>query len=132
MDLVVATPPGYEPNPSVTERSRADAEANGGSIEVTDDPEEATRGAHVLYTDVWTSMGQDDEREERLRDLAPYRLDADALAVADADAVVLHCLPAHVGEEITEEALYGPRSLVWEQAENRLHTLKAVLGLVVR
>jgi ornithine carbamoyltransferase len=131
MDFVAATPPGYEPDPNVVGASRSDAVSNGGAITVTDDPRAAAVGAHVLYTDVWTSMGQEDEHEQRLEDLTPYRLDGRLLAVADPEAIALHCLPAHVGEEITEEALYGPRSLVWEQAENRLHTLKAVLGLVV-
>ena len=131
MDFVAATPPGYEPDPNVVGASRSDAVSNGGAITVTDDPRAAAVGAHVLYTDVWTSMGQEDEHEQRLEDLTPYRLDGGLLAVADPEAIALHCLPAHVGEEITEEALYGPRSLVWEQAENRLHTLKAVLGLVV-
>jgi len=86
----------------------------------------------VLYTDVWTSMGQEDEREQRLRDLAPYRIDAEKLAAAAPDAIALHCLPAHVGEEITADVLYGDRSLVWDQAENRLHVYKAVLALTVR
>ena len=131
MDFVAATPPGYEPDPNVVGAARSDAEANGGTVAVTDDPRAAAAGAHVLYTDVWTSMGQEDEREQRLQDLTPYRLDAQALALADPEAIALHCLPAHVGEEITEEALYGPRSLVWEQAENRLHTLKAALALVI-
>ncbi len=87
----------------------------------------------MLYTDVWTSMGQDDEREQRLRDLdaVPHRR-ARSSRGPTPDAVVLHCLPAHVGEEITEDVLYGPRSLVWDQAENRLHTQKAVMALVVR
>jgi ornithine carbamoyltransferase len=132
MEARVATPPGYEPDPAVVEHARVDAEGNGGSVVVTNDPREAADGAHVLYTDVWTSMGQEEERETRRRDLAPYRLDEAALSLADPDAVALHCLPAHVGEEITAEPLYGPRSLVWEQAENRLHTLKAVFALVIR
>jgi ornithine carbamoyltransferase len=106
--------------------------ALGGSVELVADPREAVRGAHVLYTDVWTSMGQEAERERRLRDLEPYRVDGALLDLADADAVALHCLPAHVGEEITADVLYGPRSLAWEQAENRLHTQKAVMALVIR
>ena len=132
MSFVAATPPGYEPDPNVVAASREDAQKNGGSIAVTTDPRGAATGAQVLYTDVWTSMGQEDMREERLHDLAPYRLDAAALALADDEAVALHCLPAHLGEEITDDVLYGPRSLVWEQAENRLHTQKAVLALVIR
>jgi ornithine carbamoyltransferase len=132
MSFVAATPPGYEPDPNVVSAARADAEENGGAVDVTLDPQEAATGAHVLYTDVWTSMGQEDQHEARLHDLAPYRLDARALALAQPEAVALHCLPAHVGEEITEDVLYGPRSLVWEQAENRLHTQKAVMALVIR
>jgi ornithine carbamoyltransferase len=132
MEFVAAAPPGYEPDPNVVAAAAADAAENGGTISVTTDATEAVTGAHVVYTDVWTSMGQEAEHERRLRDLQPYRVDAAALASADDEAVVLHCLPAHVGEEITEELLYGPRSLVWEQAENRLHTQKAVLALVIR
>jgi ornithine carbamoyltransferase len=109
-----------------------DARAAGGSVELTTDPREATRGAHAVYTDVWTSMGQEDDRERRLRDLAPYRIDAELLALADPDGVAMHCLPAHVGEEIAADVLYGPRCLAWEQAENRLHTQKALMALVIR
>ena len=88
--------------------------------------------ADVLYTDVWTSMGQEDQREQRLLDLERFSLDGELLSVAKRSAVAMHCLPAHVGEEITEDVLYGPRSLVWDQAENRLHTQKAVMALVIR
>ena len=101
-------------------------------MEIVADPREAAAGANVLYTDVWVSMGQDADRERRLRDFEPYRLDAGMLALADPDAVAMHDLPAHVGEEITADVLYGPRSLVWDQAENRLHTQKAVMALVIR
>jgi ornithine carbamoyltransferase len=130
--LAVATPPGFEPDADVTRAARADVEAHGGSLELVTDPREAAAGANVLYTDVWVSMGQDAEREPRLRAFEPYRLDAAMLALAAPDAVAMHDLPAHVGEEITEEVLYGPRSLVWDQAENRLHTQKAVMALVIR
>jgi ornithine carbamoyltransferase len=123
MSIVAATPEGYEPDPAETERA--------GGIQLVRDPREAARGAHVLYTDVWTSMGQEEERERRLRDFAGYRVDADLVALAEPDAIVLHCLPAHYGEEITEEVLYGPRSAVWDQAENRLHAQKALLALVI-
>jgi ornithine carbamoyltransferase len=85
----------------------------------------------VLYTDVWVSMGQDAEAEQRLRIFEPYRVDAAMMALADTDAVAMHDLPAHVGDEITADVLYGPQSLVWEQAENRLHTQKAVMALVI-
>jgi ornithine carbamoyltransferase len=95
-------------------------------------PEEAAAGAHAIYTDVWVSMGDEEEAERRRDLLAPYRLDEALLAHARADAVVLHCLPAHPGEEISEELLYGDRSAVWDQAENRLHAQKALLELLLR
>ena len=132
MEFVAATPEQYAPDEQVTATSRADAEANGGSVTVTRDPREAAAGAHVLYTDVWTSMGQDEDRDRRLRDLDAYRIDSALLGLADPEGIVLHCLPAHVGEEIAEDVLYGPRSLVWDQAENRLHTQKAIMALVIR
>ena len=128
VDFVAATPPGYRPEERVVEIARA----AGGAVELTDDPREAARGADVLYTDVWTSMGQDAERERRLRDLAGYGIDPGLLRIASEHAIVLHCLPAHYGEEIAEEVLYGPQSAVWDQAENRLHAQKALLALVVR
>jgi ornithine carbamoyltransferase len=126
-DFVAATPEGYEPE----EEAVGIAREAGGSVEVVHDPRAAAGGANVLYTDVWTSMGQDEERERRLRDLAGFGIDADLLATAADDAIVLHCLPAHYGEEITEEVLYGPQSAVWDEAENRLHAQKALLALVV-
>jgi ornithine carbamoyltransferase len=132
MDFVAATPPGYEPNPDFVVAAAEDARANGGSVEITTDAREAARGANALYTDVWASMGQEGERERRLRDLDAYRVDADLLALAAPEAVAMHCLPAHVGEEISADVLYGPRCLAWEQAENRLHTQKALMALVIR
>jgi len=132
MDFVAATPPGYEPDAGFVASSAEDARASGGSVVLTGDPREAARGAHALYTDVWVSMGQDDERGRRLRDLEPYRIDDALLGLADADGVAMHCLPAHVGEEISAEVLYGGRCLAWEQAENRLHTQKALMALVIR
>ena len=132
MRLVAACPAGYHPDPGVLESCRTDAAANGASVEVVEDPGEAVAGAQVLYTDVWTSMGQEAEQEQRRHDLGPYRLDAAKLSLAAPDAVAMHCLPAHVGEEITADVLYGDRSLVWDQAENRLHAYKAVLALTVR
>ena len=132
MSLVAACPEGYSPDQSIVASCARDAEASGGAIELATDPREAVAGAHVLYTDVWTSMGQEEEHDRRLRDLEPYRIDGEKLALADPDAVALHCLPAHVGDEITADVLYGDRSLVWDQAENRLHVYKAVLALTVR
>ena len=128
MDFVAATPPGYRPE---DEPVRIAREA-GGSVELVEDPRAAVDGADVLYTDVWTSMGQDEERERRLRDLAGYGIDAALLATAHEHAIVLHCLPAHYGEEITEDVLYGPQSAVWDEAENRLHAQKALMALVIR
>jgi len=115
-DFACASPAGYEP----------------AGFEVVRDPREAAAGAHVLVTDTWTSMGQESKREQRARDLAPYTLDEALLEHADPGAIVLHCLPAHPGEEISPGLLYGPRSAVWAEAENRLHTAKALLALVVR
>jgi ornithine carbamoyltransferase len=126
-DFVAATPEGYEPDEGAVETAR---EA-GGSVELMHSPRKAARDADVLYTDVWTSMGQEDERARRLRDLAGFGIDADLVQLAGDDAIVLHCLPAHYGEEITEDVLYAPRSAVWDQAENRLHAQKALLALVM-
>jgi ornithine carbamoyltransferase len=132
MEFVAGTPSGYEPDPDVVAAASADAETSGGSIALVTDAREAVAGANAVYTDVWTSMGQEGTRDERLRDLEPYRVDETLLGGADPDAVALHCLPAHVGEEISAGVLYGPRCLAWEQAENRLHTQKALMALVIR
>jgi ornithine carbamoyltransferase len=132
MHFTAACPAGYEPLPEIVAAARADAELSGGSVRVTTDPLDGADDADVLYTDVWTSMGQEDQREQRLLDLERFSLDGELLSVAKRSAVAMHCLPAHAGEEITEDVLYGPRSLVWDQAENRLHTQKAVMALVIR
>jgi ornithine carbamoyltransferase len=132
MDFVAATPPGYEPSEQVVGWARSAAEAAGTAVELTADARAAATGADVLYTDVWTSMGQDEERKRRLADLAGYGLDEGIVSLASERAIVLHCLPAHYGEEITEDVLYGPRSAAWDQAENRLHAQKALLALVIR
>jgi ornithine carbamoyltransferase len=132
MHVTTATPEGYEPSEEVVGWAQAAAQGSGGSVAVQRDPRETAEGADVLYTDVWTSMGQEEERERRLRDLAAYRIDDDLLRLASDRSVVLHCLPAHYGEEITEDVLYGPRSAIWDQAENRLHTRKALMALVIR
>ena len=132
MDFVAATPEGYEPAEEVVGWARAAADASGGSVELSNDPDAAANGADVLYTDVWTSMGQDEERERRLRDLAAFKIDEGALALASERGVVMHCLPAHYGEEVTEDVLHGPRSAAWDQAENRLHAQKALMALVIK
>lgn len=114
VEVVVAAPAGYQLE-------------EGHGVKLSDDPRAAAAGSDALYTDVWVSMGDEDEAERRRADLAPFRLDADLLAAAKDGAIVLHCLPAHPGEEITAEVLYGERSAVWDQAENRLHAQKALL-----
>lgn len=130
--FTAATPVGYEPSDEVVGWALVAAEASGGTVELTTDPRAAAEGADVLYTDVWTSMGQDKEREQRLRDLAEYRIDAGLVGLAGEEAIVLHCLPAHYDEEIMEDVLYGPQSAVWDQAENRLHAQKALMALIIR
>ena len=127
MTVRVATPPGFEPIPQVVHRAEEIAEETGGTVELTHDPDEAAIGAHALYTDVWTSMGQDLESDERALVFPSYQLSQKLVDVADPTAIVLHCLPAHRGQEITDEVIDGPRSVVWDQAENRLHTQKALL-----
>jgi ornithine carbamoyltransferase len=131
MRFTAATPKGYEPEETVVKSARRSAVQSGGTVELTHDPRGAAKGADVLYTDVWTSMGQDAERERRLKDLDGFGIDSGVLASAAPGAIVLHCLPAHYGEEITEEVLYGPQSAVWDEAENRLHAQKALLALIV-
>ena len=128
MAFVAATPPEYRPDDEAVKIARA----AGGSVELVDDPAGAVESADVLYTDVWTSMGQEDERNKRLQDLAGFGIDGELVTRAGPEAIVLHCLPAHYGEEITEDVLYGPQSAVWDEAENRLHAQKALMALVIR
>ena len=123
----MATPPGFEPIPQVVHRAQEIGSQTGGSAAVTNDPDEACTGADVLYTDVWASMGQEDEAAERTLVFQSYRIDRASLDRAASDAIVMHCLPAHRGQEISDEVIDGPHSVVWDQAENRLHTQKALL-----
>ena len=123
MEVVVAAPPGYEPDAEIV--------AAAGDVTVTDDPLAAVSGADAVATDVWVSMGQEDERDRRLSDLAGYQVNRRLLAGAAPGHLVLHCLPAHYDEEITHEVLHGPSSAAWDQAENRLHAQKALLALLV-
>jgi ornithine carbamoyltransferase len=127
MHVRVAAPAGYQPDPAVVARAQQIAAATGGSAAVFDDPAAAGKGADVLATDVWVSMGQTDH-PERISALVPYQINEDLLAAAGPDAIVLHCLPAHRGEEITAEVIDGPASVAWDQAENRLHAQKALLA----
>jgi ornithine carbamoyltransferase len=132
MEFVAATPKGFEPNSDFVSSANEDGRSNGGSVRLVTDPREAARGAHAVYTDVWTSMGQEGAGERGAKALEKYRVDSDLVQLLDPDGVAMHCLPAHVGEEITADVLYGPRCLAWEQAENRLHTQKALMALVIR
>ncbi len=122
--FVLACPEGYEPAAAILARAQ---KAGVSRVEVTNDLPAAAEGAHVLYTDVWVSMGQEDERAARQKAFAGYQINATLLRVAASDCVVMHCLPAHRGEEITADALEGPHSIVLDQAENRLHVQKAIM-----
>lgn len=127
MHVRAGTPPGFEPIPQVVQRASEIAAETGGSITVTHDPLAASRDADVLYTDVWASMGREEEAEERALVFPAYALDRQKVEVAKPDVTVMHCLPAHRGQEITGEVIDGPFSVVWDQAENRMHTQKALL-----
>ncbi|GAA4481024.1 ornithine carbamoyltransferase [Rhodococcus olei] len=127
IDVTIAAPAGFEPLPWVVEAAHARAAETGASITITDDPQAAALGADALVTDTWTSMGQENDGLDRVGPFRPFQIDAALLAKAAPDAVVLHCLPAHRGEEITDEVLDGPQSAVWDEAENRLHAQKALL-----
>ncbi|WP_150243765.1 ornithine carbamoyltransferase [Nocardiopsis quinghaiensis] len=127
----VGAPEGHLPDPGVVARAAEIAESTGGSVTVTADPGEAARGADALATDTWVSMGQEDEAAEREAPFRPYAVDADLLATAHPEAVVLHCLPAYRGKEISAEVIDGPHSVVWDEAENRRHAQKALLAFLL-
>ncbi|RJP27445.1 MAG: ornithine carbamoyltransferase [Actinobacteria bacterium] len=127
MRFSAGCPEGYEPDAEIIARARG--LAGGDRIRIVHDAREAVSGAQVVYTDVWTSMGQKDDHR-RKRDLEPFRLDGDLLAAADPEAIAMHCLPAHRGEEISGEVMDGPRSVIWDQAENRMHAQAALLDLL--
>jgi len=124
--LRLACPEGYDPDPVILERAKRDAD-----VQLLRDPREAVEGAHVVNTDVWASMGQEEEQEERARAFRHYTVDASLMATAAQDAIFLHCLPAHRGEEVTAEVIDGPRSRVWDEAENRLHVQKAIMAALM-
>ncbi len=131
MDVVVATPPGFEPDPAVVLQAQLIAEKTGGSVATSHDPDAAVVGAHVVTTDTWASMGQEDEHDERLSAFSACTVDEDMMSKADSSAVFMHCLPAHRGEEVTDDVIDGAHSVVFDEAENRLHAQKALLSLVV-
>jgi len=130
-ELRVATPPGYEPDPGIVAAARERAVGTGGSIVLTHDPSEAVRGAQAVYADVWTSMGKESEGDARRLAFAGYRVDPHLMAKAAPEAIFLHCLPAHRGEEVTDDVIDGPASRVWQQAGNRMHTETALLYTVI-
>jgi ornithine carbamoyltransferase len=125
--IAIATPRGYEPSPTVTALAQDIADETGGTITLTHDVVAAVRGSNAVYTDVWASMGQEDEAAERKRLFAGYQVNEKLFQHADANAVFMHCLPAHRGDEVTASVIDSPRSVVFEQAENRLHIQKAIL-----
>jgi ornithine carbamoyltransferase len=131
MHVRIGAPEGYLPDPAIVARAEVLAKASGGSVAVLTDPLAAATDADVLYTDVWASMGQEDDAANRIASFRPYAVDAEKLAVAAVDAVVMHCLPAHRGEEISAEVMDGPASIVFDQAENRLHAQKALLAFLI-
>ncbi|MDZ8056128.1 MAG: ornithine carbamoyltransferase [Aulosira sp. ZfuVER01] len=130
MNVRIATPPGYEPDAGIVKQARAIAN-NQTEVLLTHDPEIAAKGAAVLYTDVWASMGQEAEADDRFPIFQPYQISEQLLSLADREAIVLHCLPAHRGEEITEAVIEGDQSRVWDQAENRMHAQKALLASIL-
>jgi len=131
MNIVLATPSGYEPRSEIIEKAQVDAEKIGSWIEIIHEPEKAVEEADIIYTDVWTSMGFEEEKEVRKNAFQSYQVDQDLVSKAKDDVIILHCLPAHRGEEITDEVMDGPNSVVIDQAENRLHVQKAILALLL-
>lgn len=130
MNVRIASPSGYQPDPTVVAKTK-DIAGDRTEVIVTDDPNAAAEGAQVVYTDVWASMGQEGEASDRIPIFQPYQVNAELMRVADPKAIVLHCLPAHRGEEITDEVMEGTQSRIWDEAENRLHAQKALLACVL-
>lgn len=132
MRVRIGTPPGYDPNPDVLDAAARIAAGTGGAVEVIRDPSEAVVGADVVATDTWVSMGQEAEAEQRMAPFRPYAITSSLLAAAKPNVIVLHCLPAYRGQEIEAAVIDGPASVVWDQAENRLHAQKALLTWLLR
>jgi ornithine carbamoyltransferase len=131
MDIAVATPKGYECDSTITEEAKSDAKVSGSQVIITDDPFEAVSNADVIYTDTWVSMGQEAEKEKRLKLFMPYQVNTELFSKANEDAIFLHCLPAYRGYEVTAEIMDGPKSVVFDEAENRMHVQKAVMALLM-
>lgn len=131
MNVVIASPGGFKPDAHILAAAQQDAQETGAKLWVVEDPEEAIAGADVVYTDVWASMGQESEAEEKEKQFLRYQINSRLLSLADQEAIVLHCLPAKRGKEITDEVMDGPQSVVFDEAENRLHAHKAIMALVM-
>ena len=131
MEFVAATPENYRPDETVTKQATEDAKSTGASISLVTDPVEAVKGADIVVTDTWASMGQEEEHDERKKIFAPYQVNKELMAHADKRAIVMHCLPAYRGEEITEEVLEANADVIFDEAENRLHTQKAIMALLM-
>lgn len=131
IDISIASPDGYKPNPVYIAWSVANAGKHGSKVTICTDPIEACQNADVLYTDVWASMGQESESAKRKQDFARYQINSDCLKAAKNDCIFLHCLPAHRGEEVTADVIDGPHSVIFDEAENRLHAQKAVMALLM-
>lgn len=129
--MTVATPPEYEPDPEVVRLAEEDGQETGFSLLVTNDPVEAVQNADAIYTDTWASMGQEAEKEERAKIFAPFQVNSDLMSKAKPEALFMHCLPAHRGDEVTDEVIDSPQSVVFDQAENRLHIQKAIMVLLM-
>jgi ornithine carbamoyltransferase len=127
MDFVAATPPEHTPDATILSQAKAIGRENGCAISSTADPEEAARGADVIYTDTWVSMGQEAEAQQKERSMMPYQVNQKLMALGKEDCLFMHCLPAHRGMEVTDGVIDGPHSVVFDQAENRLHAQKAIL-----
>jgi len=131
MDITLGCPKGYKPNPGVVSEAREEGNRSGCKVKVTNDPKEAVKEADIVYTDVWASMGKEKEHEKRVKILKPYQVNANLVKEAKEDYLFMHCLPAHRGEEVTDEVADSKNSVIFDQAENRLHTQKALLALIM-
>lgn len=131
MDLSIATPKGYEPNEKILADAKKILKESGGKISLSHDPHTAVKGRDIIYTDVWISMGQENERQKKLEAFREFQVNDDLVSEAKKECLIMHCLPAHRGEEITDEVIEGHHSIVWDQAENRLHVQKAILLLFI-
>ncbi|HHW49023.1 MAG TPA: ornithine carbamoyltransferase [Clostridiaceae bacterium] len=131
MDIAVATPKGYECDAGIIAEAMEDAKLSGSTITLTEDPVEAIKDADVVYTDTWVSMGQEAEKEQRIKTFSPYQVNGKLFSLAKEDAIFMHCLPAYRGFEVTEEVIDGPQSVIFDEAENRLHVQKAIMALVM-